>query len=259
MQRENKMKRILLFFVLLSTILSAQDTLNYTAAQIDSRLTSTGLTADTTLNFTTSMSATEIMAEINGIPKNLGAYTLTLQWADGNYSFAEKILIEGYYNGIIENVGNASDNSNSTTKSVNIDFSHSGFGFHFFNCFALINTRYMKISFTSGIGYLVEKSYYTYVDYCYIVGDDNTTTTGIQLATSNFGRVTRSTIGLCNYGVFGVTGGMIWTKDNVSGAGANSPVYGVVVSDACTIVKTGTDITGTTADNLVADGGLVRE
>ena len=82
------------------------------------------LEENTTVNLDNSMSAATINALIAAQPKDLNGYTLTFQFADGTYTLNETLDFSGFRGGGALNIyGNSSNNSLSTTKSVNLDFS----------------------------------------------------------------------------------------------------------------------------------------
>ena len=79
------------------------------------------LEENTTVNLDNSMSASAINALIAAQPKDLNGYTLTFQFADGTYTLDETLDFSGFRGGgTLRIYGNSSDNSLSTTKSVNL-------------------------------------------------------------------------------------------------------------------------------------------
>lgn len=80
------------------------------------------LTSDTTVNVDDSMSASEIQAAIDAVPRNLGGYTLTIQFADGTYTIDQGISVFGFYGGAVNAYGDASEGQNlHTDQSVTLD------------------------------------------------------------------------------------------------------------------------------------------
>ncbi len=84
------------------------------------------LTADKTLTFDNSMTAAEIQALIDAVPKNLGGYTLTMQFADGTFALVSTLSLIGFYGGILNVYGSADDFAYSTSKSVQLMYTGAG-------------------------------------------------------------------------------------------------------------------------------------
>ena len=111
------------------------------------------LEENTTVNLDNSMSAATINALIAAQPKDLNGYILTFQFADGTYTLNETLDFSGFRGGGTLRIhGNSSDNSLSTTKSVNLDFSGTAGldGLHVFNnAGVLSDVMYLKITTNS--------------------------------------------------------------------------------------------------------------
>lgn len=57
------------------------------------------LTVDTDINLDNSMTAVEMQALIDAVPKNLGGHTLALKFADGTYNLTSALAITGFHGG----------------------------------------------------------------------------------------------------------------------------------------------------------------
>ena len=111
------------------------------------------LEENTTVNLDNSMSAATMNALIAAQPKDLNGYILTFQFADGTYTLNETLDFSGFRGGgTLRIYGNSSDNSLSTTKSVNLDF-YGTAGLDGLNVFDNVGVRsdvfYLKITTNS--------------------------------------------------------------------------------------------------------------
>lgn len=142
------------------------------------------LTEDTTVDLDTSMTLTEIQAAIDAIPKNLGGYTLTIQFADGTYSIDSYVVIENFYNGTVDVYGNSSDNSSSASKSVTISMATSGLALFVFQCTAFVKIYYLAfentIATSNKVLTLITACSYVNVAYCTFTGTSDPYCYGIQ-------------------------------------------------------------------------------
>jgi len=119
------------------------------------------LEASVTVTLDNTMTLAEMQALIDAVPKNLNGFTLTIQFADGNYSFGGQLYISCFHGGSINVLGKSSDNTASSSKAVNLASSNNSYPVIRFNrCKATIAVSYIRFYHTGG-------SYHTvYADNC---------------------------------------------------------------------------------------------
>jgi len=208
-----------------------------------------------TINFNSSMTASQIQALIDGVGKYLhDGVIITFQFADGTYSLEDTLTFAGFWGGgEIFIYGNSSDNTLSTTKNVNLNFSATGtgqIGLSIRGCrLPKIWVHFLKIEATATTGMDLIKCHGVYGDinirYCYLKNRAGSTRFNAYFWAVPGGRVldtyfTEGERGICASG-----GSNILSYNNPS-TGTN-PDYGLY-SDSSIIYKDGTQPTGSTAN-----------
>jgi hypothetical protein len=220
-----------------------------------------GLWTDTTVNLTTSMSESQRQAEIDAIPKYIhDGVTLTFQFADGTHTANTEIVFSGFYGGgLIEILGNATNNSLSTTKAVTIDASGGEMAIRILSCrVSEIHVNYLKINFnTSYIGIGINVNHTSSVinlNYNYIYGTGTANGYGLYI------RFAPTITAHNNY--FSNSKVAITVKDSTSLYSLDNddtgtmPLYGLY-SYSAMIFKGGTQPAGSTASEYKLNGGRI--
>lgn len=209
------------------------------------------------------MSTAEIQAAIDAVPRCiLNGAVVTFQFADGSYTLTDTLSFSGFYGGgQISILGNATDNTLSTTKSVHLDFSGQSCTGLFFPASPIqFYVRYIKLTFDTATdnNYGIQSIYNAYVhsEFNYILGTSASYGYG-------FGSV-RTSSALCRSCYFS---NMSYSQVfNGTGAGVSStnddtgtqPDYGIFATNGSSVGKVGTQVTGATADEYTTAGGVVR-
>jgi len=214
------------------------------------------LNENTTVNLNSSMSATQIQAEIDAQPKNLNGFDLTFKFADGTYTLASGLTFSGFHGGQTLINGNASDNTLSTTKSVFLDADGAtGENAITVEECDLVYIQYLKIEFDSATGRGVRlRSSNFYVDACYILGDSTSNGECIQ-ADYGAGAVRRCYLSNAENGIRATYGSCGSIDNDDTGT---APAYGLYALYGATIGKSGTQPSGSTANEQAFGGGAIR-
>jgi len=216
------------------------------------------LNSNTTVNLTSSQTATQIQAEINAQPKNLNGYDLTFQFADGTYALDAALTFKGFHGGTFKIYGNASDNSLSTSKSVDLTFNNNTSGIIVDSC-SRVEIYYCDISHNTDVNttYGVHATDIPdiYVRYCYIHGNSNVRGSNAQFLRS-LGVFRDNYVSNVQYALFVANSATIYCQ-NCDDTGTQ-PAYGLYSVGASTIGKNGTQPSGSTANESSASGGVIR-
>ena len=268
------MKRIL-FLLLIPFILYGQiersssggiaeiDTTKYsTIYYVEGRVASIAssvsvLSTSKTVNFNSSMSVSEMQDSINAQPKNLNGYALTFQFADGTYTLDTQLLFRGFVEGTLKIFGNAADNSLSTTKSVTLEFT-SAIGIKIESSCS-IEVRYLKVSITNaGVSYgiYIVSNPYSVVRYNYVICSQ--TNGGGIFFLSSKSLVIDNVIGLSGNGIISDGNSSLYSENNDDGGESNQPIYGLQAGRNGTIGKSGTQPSGSSSNENVTGGGVIR-
>lgn len=219
------------------------------------------LTSDTTLNFTTSDTITAMQTAINAVAKDLNGYTLTINFADGNYTLDAFLDFEGFRNGNIIVQGNTGDSTSlSTAQSVYLDFSgQNSYGLYFNNCMATILVQFLKIKIADNAGKACIYGKNTgkiSIYYCYLLSAGKTTSTRAVYGQSAPAYVYNTYVDNFYYGI--VEAQCFFVSNNVDSIGTDCN-YGLYSVDGGVIGKGGANQpTGTTANELTSTGGVIR-
>lgn len=209
----------------------------------------------TTVNFDDSMSAADIQALIDAQPRNLNGFKLTFQFADGSYTLNDKIIFSGFENGIVKVWGNASESTLATTKSVNLTFTYSAAAcVQFSHCSAEVSFDYIKLTsntsdclmFTNCTAFYARAGYYT----------KTTGTPNGIVAIMSRGYVADTYFNGLGYAISAEQSSNLVSHNTAKTS--VFPNYGLHASYGSEIAKSGSQVLGSTADELIANGGLVR-
>ena len=232
-----------------------------TKKYVDDTINSKHLTSNTTLNFTTSDTITAMQTAINAVAKDLNGHTLTINFADGNYTLGAFLDFEGFRNGDIIVQGNTGDSTSlSTAQSVYLDFSgQNSYGLYFNNCMATILVQFLKIKIADNAGKACIYGKNTgkmSIYYCYFLSAGKTTSTRAVYGQSAPAYVYNTYVDNFYYGI--VEAQCFFVSNNVDSTGTNCN-YGLYSVDGGVIGKGGANQpTGTTANELTATGGVIR-
>lgn len=217
------------------------------------------LQANKTLNFTAAMTAAQIQAMIDAVPKNLNGYSLTLQFADGTYSLgAARISVTMFFGGYVLIYGNATDNTASLTKSVVITRTGASQCLYIDNPLCYVEIKYIDFVNSDSTAELVKfnKCYSGYVRYCAFHSFNNTSASTWITFDSQFSYIL-DCVGYKGYWGIRCTIGTLTSYSCSSDAG-NKPTYGLRADSGGRIAKAdATQPSGGTAAESTASGGSI--
>ena len=141
-----------------------------------------------TVNITTAMTESQVKDAVNNIGRYLEAgATVSVQFADGTYTFSDVWNISGYMgNGVLRLLGNAAEFSYGTSKSVIFDFdgqSCNGVNFWLNQCVIQIIGIQINVNTSSAwnAGLKFDQSVRAgYAMHCAIIGTSDTYGYGVQ-------------------------------------------------------------------------------
>ena len=221
--------------------------------------TGIGLTEDTTVNLVATDTATEIQALIDAQPKNLNSFTLTFQFADGTYTLDAQLLFEKFYNGAVNIYGKSTDSTLSTTKAVFLDFTGSTNGIFVQDCNAFVAVKFFKINHITSSNFagikITRCNQEARVQANYIAGSETTNGQSIHFYLSPTGWTENNYVSNAKDGIYARTGTVHSKNNDDTGT---DPLYGLHAFDTGTIGKEGTQPDGSTGNELIVDGGLIR-
>lgn len=210
----------------------------------------------TMLNLNSTMSSDDVQALINLIKKDLGGNTLSLKFADGNYSlFSSAILIDGFFNGKIEISGNTEDEDIQTAhtdQAVSLPF-----GINFLNCDCSVKVYNLSIFVfdsvnTPGINALGGRLSID-ISGCYFHSIGKTSgNNGVYVNGSN-SSVKYSIFSGMNNGIYAINGAKVQCVGNESYA--TYPDYGIYLGSGSFYYKEGSVIEGLISD-VYENGGV---
>lgn len=221
-----------------------------------------GLDANKTVNLDNSMSAATIQALIDAQPKYIPyGKTLTFQFADGTYTLSAELVWEGFDGGgTVRIYGNASDNSLSTTKAVYLNFSGQACnGIVVYACSCKMDIHFLKIAVNSSGGWCyclsAQHNIRVVAQYNYFLGNSTTNGAGVLVIMGKFYAYSNyfSDIQRAFYGSNDVEI-MSYNNDDTG----TQPAYGLYAAYNTTIGKRGTQPAGSTANELVSWGSVIR-
>lgn len=232
---------------------------SYTKANgqaISESLSSTVMLVDTTVNFTSSMTAAQIQALIDAVPKDLNSKTVTFQFADGTYTLTAALTFANFSNGRVNIYGNTGENHLAlhTNQAVYLNFSASavngvninrcGYGF-MHNLRVSVANNQQAVVASGGQNFFVQG--------CYLqaAGTGNYLTQfsqGFYTAKHNY--VSQGSIG-----IVAVNARLDSEGNDDTGT---APVYGLGAYAASTIGKNGTQPSGSTGAEITGTGGVIR-
>lgn len=220
----------------------------------------TKMTSNTTI---TVSSSSQLRTAVNALPKNLGAYTLTIQFPASSLTWTTNLYLSGFYNGVINILGaDVTSGSAYTTQTSVLTFTNSATAT---TAFVIENVvcpvTISDIAFKSYVGggvypysILLNSLATVVVKECYFV--HNATTNGAATIAQNG----PSTTMWNNYFNGGQFGGYAYgpsclymTGNNYTGT---RPAYGHAAQGGGYIGRADATVIGTT-DNYVATGGRI--
>jgi len=221
-------------------------------------LTTLRLTEDTTVDLDNSMTIEHIQMLIDEQPKDLGGYTLTFQFADGTYNLDTGPIFYDYFSGRCLVYGNSNDFNFGTSKSVVLNIA-SGNGIMMVRCSpnSFIGGFRVNVntSSTNTQGIYVLDTITIYVRYNYVSGSNIDNGVGIEIHQCSFGYIIQNYISNIKEGIYAY-GSRINSKEN-SDTGTQ-PKYGLYANTSATIGKSGTQPSGSTANEHTNAGSVIR-
>lgn len=212
-----------------------------------------------TINFDNSMSYSDINTIIESLHKHIpNGHEITFQFADGTYNLTDNILIQGFYGGGGINVlGNASDFNLGTTKAVFLDFS-SGHGLFFSNNSVYLNIKGLKIrTITTSDNRMIY--FLRCIKTClpffnYFLGTSITNGHGVSVQNNSFSYIQSNYFSNMKYAISAINNSSLVSNNNNSTG--TSPAYGLY-SQSSQIYKVSSQPVGSTANELMANGGII--
>lgn len=212
------------------------------------------LQANLTFNIDNSLTIADMNTYLNALPKNLNVNTLTIQFANGTYTWNSTIIVAGYENGRLNLYGNSSETSLAASKSVIIDNDGStdvlNIGYN--NAMIVVNYIEIEVDYTANL-HAID---------VYGCDDVQINSCAINMSQNNGGGVRyHSTNGYVSnlYITYGQVGVYSGTNSNISvvncGNASNKPLYGGIAQQNSSIRYSGTMIEGSTAD-YTSDTGV---
>ena len=208
---------------------------------------------DTTINLDNSMTTAEIQAKIDACPRDHEtSQKITFQFADGTYTLSN--LSFSRFRQDIYVLGNASDNTLSNTKNVVLDFIASGGnGLSLYRC-GKVFIKYLAVKTDDAYGIYINSGQQldAYFNYLY---NDQQVGYLYYLASLRYGYIYSNKLrgGAC--GII-ATGSRVYSNNNESDT--VEPDYGLRSVGASVIGKSGTQPTGSTANESTSSGGVIR-
>ncbi len=217
------------------------------------------LSANTTVNFTSGMSAATIQGLIDAQPKNLNGFTLTFQFADGTYTLNDNLIWDSFYGGIFNVYGNAANNTKSTTKVVDLNFSATALkGIQFRNNDCVVNIRYLDVLSADSVQTIscvdsrIVKALYNYCHNAAGVGAWCVSVEGGLLY------VEANIVGLCQKGIVSSINSKVTSRNNSDNGGGDQPANGLFATSGTIIKYDAIQPVGSTANEQTSDGGEIR-
>ena len=216
-----------------------------------------GLTSNTTVNLLTTDSTAEKQAKIDAVPTSAAAGVVTtFQFADGTHTETDTLNFDGFTYPIVIQ-GNDSDSAAlSTAQSVHVDGSGHAEDVISVNGSNYVTVSKLKVtvSDTAQKNALYLRCNYAIAQYCYLLGSAKTTANysvqfdgalGYAIATyvSNTDKAIRAVRSFIQ---------SVGNDDT-----ATAPNYGLS-SVSSTVHKSGTQPSGTTANENTGSGGVIR-
>ena len=221
-----------------------------------------------TINLNNSMSTPEIQAAITEVGKWLhNGAEVTFQFADGTYNLTDTLNFDGFMGaGQLTITGNQSEDEETihTNQAVILDGTgHNNDVMYLSDVRCLVFLKNIK-----GIAKVAAspvtsralnmRTVSTLVSTGnYWLGDANTYGSIVSIWESSGVWVENTRIGLSNYGIYSACSRVI-SEDNDDGGGGNQPKTALLCQYAGTIGKSGSQPTGSVANESVAKGGEIR-
>ena len=220
------------------------------------------LTENTTVNFTSGMTAAEMQALIDAVPKNINGYNLYFDFGDGTYNTSMTSALEFYYfyNGSISIRGNTGESGLHTNQAVALDFSagtSSGLDIRYCQ-HVLVSNLKITVSDTN-FATCVYGRYNTYVVVrgCYLIGAGKSNAPmGIRASFGGDLYAEDNYVNNLEYGFY--TTDIAKLFSDVNDDTGTSPNYGLSAISGSTIIKSSTQPAGSTSNEATATGGEIR-
>lgn len=211
------------------------------------------------VTLTSSMTATQIQAIIDNLPKNLNGNTLLIQFSDGTYTLSSQLKFQGFFGGYLYIHGNsANGDTKSTTKNVTLNFNTSGnAGLYCYNCACTVNIRYLKVI---GVGVQGLIAYYNVTagairGNTIELGSSASPNTAIQLWQTGPINVYYNYTSSGYWAYYSSQGSIMCTYDNTS---YGNCVYGYHAENAIILNYGGSTPGYTTAVKITSVGGQIN-
>ena len=212
-----------------------------------------------TVNFDSGMSTSTIQALIDAEDKHIGNdQTLTFQFADGTYTIGQLLFDDFFGNGRINIQGNSGESGQHTNQAVIIDQSNHAIKIKGVrvNVCSVKNIRFNIDQSVSGfVGVLAEDCTRVDVIGCYFNGNSIVRGYGIfcnevRSATTNGCLFTQS--------IFAIFYKNTWGGSQSNDDTGTLPAFGLQSEGGTLIKRGGTQISGSSANETTASGGLIR-
>ena len=220
-------------------------------------------TTTQTINFNNTMTRNDIQDLINAVPKYIKANNVvTFQFANGTYNLDSGLFFQGFYGGQININGDTGQSTSlHTNQNVHLNFNNGSHGLRCINNTGLsqIVIQNLKITTDDGlIGIALENEGWGRIRYCYLLstGQTSSGTFGIWATRGFRANVYNTYVSNSYVGIFAQLSARISSESNDDTG--TQPKYGLGAYRASVVGKGGTQPSGATADETIANGGLIR-
>jgi len=218
------------------------------------------------INFTSSQTASQIQADIDAVGKFIPeGVVITFQFADGTYSLDGSLNFFGFYGGgAILIYGNTSEGHGlSTSQNVHLNFNNDSTGIYVRGCkcrlLQIYNIKCTVNDSRTAIQIFGGTVAFTQIRSCYLIntGKSSSNSRGCYVNEASNAYIQDTYFSNNHAGIQCNNNSRVGTQ-NCDETGTD-PNYGIVAGVNSTIGKvSGTVITGSIADESVANGGEIR-
>jgi len=217
-----------------------------------------------TINFTSSQTATQIQAEIDSVGKYIpqGA-TITFQFGNGTYTLDNIIIFQGFYGGGSFFIYGDTTQTNAlhTNHNVHLDFNNNSDGI-------LIRGLGTAVSVVAHLRVTVDQGYtgiiytrcpfYNLCRYHYITAGSSASSEsrGIEVIESSAIYLISSYFSAGYYAIYTTVNSRVISNGNDDTG--TQPLYGLTAFTNSTIGKNGTQPSGSTSNEIINTGGVIR-
>jgi len=215
-----------------------------------------------TITVNSSMTATEIQAEIDSIGKHIRKnVSITFQFSNGTYNLDNYLVFLGFYGGgsfFIQGDTSQTDGLH-TNHNVHLNFNNGSHGVWLFQNTAFMFVRHLKIT-TDDTYYSIylARTGFSNIRYNYLISTGNVgNSRSINVIEGHSADIIENYFNNSFYGIISVLNSRVLSNNNDT-VGTN-PKYGLYANTNAIIAKSGANQpTGSIANETEANGGEIR-